>query len=129
WQPELPLIEEERPVRSLQHKHQAQSYLMTGREKDARSELCKAVKIDPGGPAAELLAGLYLSQRSLSNAEAVLRPVLVSDPESKSGLELLGDILNQKGDLSGAKRLWLQVLKVDADETGVLLDISRRWVT
>ncbi len=128
WQPELPLIEEERPQRALLHKRRAQRHLMTGKENRARKELCKAAHLNPGGSGAEMLAGLYLGQRSLQNAEEIARELLQANPKSTSAKELLGDILNQKGDLTGARRAWLQVLDVDADESAVLKDVCSRWV-
>jgi len=70
---------------------------------------------------------VYLSLRSLEHAETWVKHFLSQNPRSDSGRELLGDVDNQRGKVAEARAIWLSVLDVDADATGLQREVAKHW--
>jgi len=128
WTAPLPMIEEDRPKHGATHRRQAQDYLVAGEPEKALRDLCKSAHIDPAGPGTETLASVYLSLRSLGHAETWIQRFLTENPRSDSGRELLGDIQNQQGKVTAARAVWLDVLGVQSDATGLMREVAKHWV-
>lgn len=103
----------------------ARTALMAGRQDDAHKAMCESAFIDPGGQASAGLAGLYLSQRALEQAEAWARKALEAKPGNRRAKELLGDALNQMGRLDEAKAVWLETLKLSETDEAKLKVVAK----
>jgi len=128
WEPPLPMIEEDRPKHGALHRRQAQEHLVAGEHQRALKDLCKSARIDPTGPGTESLASVYLSLRSLGHAEFWVQRYLEANPRSDSARDLLGDVENQRGRVAIARGLWLDVLGVESDATGLLREVAKHWI-
>ncbi len=105
--------------------HRARKQLVAGNVEEARLLMCKAALLEPAGPASEGLAQLYLTDRSLKNAQHWAEVALQHDPANRSARELLGDIANQRGDVAEARRHWLTTMQLTGAETAKLEAVSR----
>ncbi|NLE87789.1 MAG: tetratricopeptide repeat protein [Myxococcales bacterium] len=105
--------------------HRARKQLVAGNVEEARLLMCKAALLEPAGPASEGLAQLYLTDRSLANAQHWAEIALQHDPKNRSAQELLGDIANQRGDVAKARRHWLATMQLTGAETAKLEAVSR----
>ena len=105
----------------------ARTKLMQGDVEQAHEMMCRAALIDPGGPAAEGLAGFYLGRRSLDNAESWVKRVLAANPESRSGQELLSDIRNQQGRPDDALSILLGTMNLATSDVIKREIVSRKF--
>jgi Flp pilus assembly protein TadD len=87
--------------------------------------MCESAFIDPGGPASSGLAGLYLSQRALEQAEGWAKKGLEAKPDNRRAKELLGDALNQMGRLDEARAVWLETLKLGEEDEAKLKVVAK----
>jgi tetratricopeptide (TPR) repeat protein len=97
-----------------------------GERDTAHQLMCQAAFIDPSGPASVGLAGFYLANRSLKNAEEWALYGLEQRPAfPRKSQELLGDILVQMGKVNEAREIWLKTMNLNKDDHGKLRSVAR----
>lgn len=108
---------------------QARKNLMAGKQEAANVLMCQAAFIDPSGPATSGLVKFYLTHRALDQAQALSeRGIQKGSGDTRELKELLGDVLSQRGDVEGARALWLETMKLSADDTKRLEAVVRTFV-
>jgi Tfp pilus assembly protein PilF len=106
----------------------ARQRLVAGDVEGARALMCQAAQLEPSGSAAESLALLFLSGRSLDNAKHWAEAALRQDPERRTARELLGDIENQRGNIEASREIWLSTMQLRGDEIARIDAVSRQQV-
>lgn len=106
----------------------ARQRLVAGDVEAARELMCQAARLEPSGPAAESLALLFLSSRSLDNAKHWAEVALQHDPQRRTARELLGDIENQRGNVAASREIWLSTMQLTGDEIARIDAVSRQQV-
>jgi tetratricopeptide (TPR) repeat protein len=104
----------------------ARQQLLVGERDAAHQLMCQAAFIDPSGPASVGLAGYYLANRSLKNAEQWALYGIEQRPDfPRKSQELLGDTLSQMGKVDEARDIWLKTMKLDRDDSLKLRAVAR----
>lgn len=104
-----------------------QRLLVAGKNREAQTELCKSAFLAPAGGGAEQLAELYLTARAPAVAELHVRKVIAEHPEKRSAVELLGDVLHQRGRIDDAKAAWFEAFRIAPSDERTQRAMARHW--
>lgn len=104
----------------------ARSELLLGREKSAHRLMCQAVVVSPNGPASVGLASHYLTHRAFDQAERWARfGIERGGRRLRKSQELLADVHCQRGEMSAARSIWLQTMRLRAEDAERLQLVAR----
>jgi len=123
-----------KPGRDIVHEAstlwaEARKMIVAGRLDDAHKKMCQAVSLNPQSAAVEGLAGFYLDQFSLDEAEQWIKKAEAIRPGQRETQLLLGDIQGLRGNVVAARATWLNALKIPESKASQIRAMSRDYST
>ena len=107
---------------------QAQKDLVQGENGQAHFKLCQAAHLMPGGAGSLELARYYLGLRAYALSDKHLQQVLEMGDKSGEAQLLHGDLLNQQGQETVSRDIWLSAMQVEVEDEGKRMAVSRKYV-